>query len=56
MTDDIQHVCRKRIADQLFDDPPKNVPPQPEKQKVELELQDKKSHKVGYVPKSVRHV
>ena len=38
--------CRKRIADQQFDDPPKVVPPPPEKQKVVVELDDKRSSKV----------
>lgn len=43
-------VCRQRIADQQFDDPPKILPPQPEKQKVEVDLDDKKSHKVKPLP------
>lgn len=39
--------CRDRIANHLFDDPPRVVPPEPEKAKVALEMDDKKSHKVG---------
>lgn len=48
--------CRQRIADQVFDDPPRVLPPQPEKQKVELELQDKKSHKVSTAQHLLLHV
>ena len=39
--------CRDRIANHLFDDPPRVVPPEPEKAKVALDMDDKKSHKVG---------
>ena len=45
--------CRKRIADQQFDDPPKVVPPPPEKQKVVVELDDKRSSKVHTHPQGV---
>ena len=38
---------RDRIANQLFDDPPRVLPPEPEKAKVALEMDDKKSHKVS---------
>jgi len=38
--------CRDRIANQVFDDPPRVLPPEPEKAKVSLEMDDKKSHKV----------
>ncbi len=38
--------CRDRIANQVFDDPPRVLPPEPEKAKVALEMDDKKSHKV----------
>ncbi|KAA6419294.1 MAG: U3 small nucleolar ribonucleo, partial [Trebouxia sp. A1-2] len=34
-----------RIANQVFDDPPRVLPPEPEKAKVALEMDDKKSHK-----------
>ncbi len=37
---------RDRIANQVFDDPPRVLPPEPEKAKVALEMDDKKSHKV----------
>lgn len=47
-TASLEDLIKQRIADQLFDDPPRILPPQPEKQKVELELEDKKSHKVGH--------
>ena len=30
----------------MFDDPPRVLPPEPEKAKVALEMDDKKSHKV----------
>ena len=40
-------VYRDRIANHLFDDPPRVLPPEPEKAKVALEMDDKKSHKVG---------
>ena len=39
--------CRQRIADQQFDDPPRWLPPEPEKAKVVLAMDDKKSHKVS---------
>lgn len=42
-------LCRDRIANQVFDDPPRVLPPEPEKAKVALEMDDKKSHKV-WVP------
>lgn len=38
---------RDRIANQVFDDPPRVLPPEPEKAKVALEMDDKKSHKVS---------
>lgn len=41
-------VCfRDRIVNQNFDDPPRVLPPEPEKAKVALEMDDKKSHKVS---------
>ena len=49
-TASLEDLIKQRIADQLFDDPPRILPPQPEKQKVELELEDKKSHKAGHSP------
>lgn len=39
--------CRDRIANHMFDDPPRVLPPEPEKARVALEMDDKKSHKVG---------
>lgn len=42
-------ACRDRIANQVFDDPPRVLPPEPEKAKVALEMDDKKSHKVSLV-------
>lgn len=39
--------CRDRIAKHVFDDPPRVLPPEPEKTKVALEMDDKKNHKVG---------
>lgn len=41
---------RDRIANQVFDDPPRVLPPEPEKAKVALEMDDKKSHKVSKLP------
>ena len=46
--------CRDRIANHLFDDPPRLVPPEPDKAKVALEMDDKKSHKVGaFLPRQI---
>ncbi|DBA80599.1 TPA: hypothetical protein ACH3X1_007858 [Trebouxia sp. C0004] len=44
-TASLEDLIKDRIANQVFDDPPRVLPPEPEKAKVALEMDDKKSHK-----------
>ncbi|KAL3145791.1 hypothetical protein ABBQ38_015168 [Trebouxia sp. C0009 RCD-2024] len=44
-TASLEDLIRDRIANHMFDDPPRVLPPEPEKAKVALEMDDKKSHK-----------
>lgn len=44
-TASLEDLIKDRIANHQFDDPPRVLPPEPEKAKVALELDDKKSHK-----------
>ncbi|KAL0024355.1 hypothetical protein WJX79_002946 [Trebouxia sp. C0005] len=44
-TASLEDLIKDRIANQVFDDLPRVLPPEPEKAKVALEMDDKKSHK-----------
>ncbi|KAL3156038.1 hypothetical protein ABBQ32_013026 [Trebouxia sp. C0010 RCD-2024] len=44
-TASLEDLIKDRIANHMFDDPPRVLPPEPEKARVALEMDDKKSHK-----------
>lgn len=46
-TTGLEELIKKRIADGIFNDPIRIAPAPPEKKRVQIELDDKKSSKVG---------